>query len=224
MSWSQSTMTSLNVARSGRDLIVSWTSSSAAGTTFQVYFDKSLMWYGTKRSVRFPWPGKAITIDVGTVSSTDTYTSFVSSLPTSPTNRVNLSWLGGTYLGNIKEYHVFQGTTPGGSVNYSTPVAVIPASYGSAEDGWGNGGWNQGGYGVVASTLSWTTPPLVAGTWNFAVKPFDAAGNAATAVTGSASTTGPPKPPAANAAGIRLTYVLNPTTHVVTLNWSPSPS
>ena len=223
MAFSQSTMTEVITTRSGGDLLISWSSSSSSGTWFQVYVNRILAWSGTTRLIRIPWPQQWTSIDVGTCLSTEAFTDLSGSLPSVPNNRVTLTWMGGSYLGNIKEYRIFQGTTPGGAVSYTTPVAIVPATYGAAEDGWGLGPYDKGGWSQSASTYGWSSAPLKSGTWNFAVVPYDFANNPGTAVTTSGTSSSPPRPPASFADGTRLKYSLNSSTGVATLTWNASP-
>jgi hypothetical protein len=229
MAFSQALFTATTATLHGADLIVTWTSSDPDGTIFQVYVNRVLAWHGTSRTCVLPTPaaGSPTRIDVGAVGSSEGLTDLSASLPTPPGggNRVRLAWVGGSYLGaDIAGYHVYAGTAAGGAVSYATPVASIPAYIqGIATDGYGVGGYGQGGYGSAPSSYSWTSGPLSGGTWNFAVKSFDEAGNEGTPQATSAVVAAPPSPPAADADGRRLTYTYNATSHAVTLHWLASP-
>jgi hypothetical protein len=229
MPFSQANFSATTATLHGADLIVAWVSTDPDGTLFQVYVNRVLAWHGTSRTCVLPAPaaGSPTRIDVGAVGSSEGLIDLSASLPTPPGggDRVKLAWVGGSYLGtDIAGYHVYSGTAAGGAVSYATPIATIPAYIqGIATDGYGVGGYGQGGYGSAPSSYSWTSDPLVGGTWNFGVKPFDDAGNEGTPQTTSAVVAAPPNPPAANAAGKRLTYAYNPTSHVVTLSWLASP-
>jgi hypothetical protein len=224
MSFSQSTITDLQVGRSGTDLLVSWSSTSADGTTYQVYANHVLAWWGTALQTMLPYPAASVRIDVGTVAAGEGATDFSGGL-TAPDNLALLSWMGGTYLSPlISAFKVYSGTSPGGAVSFAAPLDTVPAYDGAILDGWGLGGWNQGGWGEAASYYSWTSRPLANGTWNFAVVTVDDAGNpCATPATSSVTIAAPPNPPAPNSQGVRLTYTFNASTRVATLNWLASP-
>jgi hypothetical protein len=229
MAFSQASISDVRVTRDGVDLLVSWSSSAPSGTTFQLYVAGMLTWHGFARSAVVPAPpaGSSTRFDVGTVAADEGLVDFSASLPTpgGGGNRVELTWAGGDYLAaDIAGYYVYGGTTAGGAVSYASPLAAIPAYLaGQVTSGYGMGGYGAGGYGAAAASYSWTSGPLSGGTWNFAVKSFDAAGNLGTARTTSAVVAAPPNPPAANAAGKRLTYLFNPVSHVATLSWLASP-
>lgn len=221
----QSTVSGLTFARSGADLVVSWASTAADGTTFQVYLGRRLSWWGASTSARFPWPQAAVHVDVGAVVDGEGPTDFSASLPATPSDRCNLTWLGGTFLGAVAGFRVFGPPGPGQAVSYAKPVAVLPAYHGVVTDGYDLGGYDQGGWGESASSYSWTSDPLAPGSWTFAVAPYDGAGN----LSGSPSTqtvtiASPPRPPAANATGRRLSYTYNAASGVATLGWLPSPA
>lgn len=229
MAFSQATITDgPNISPDGTDMLVQWTSSSPAGTVFQVYQDGTLAWSGTARSVHLPMPRTRVYIQVGTVGAGEDLDDFSGSLPGFPGggNRATLAWSGGRSLGDdIKEFRVYGGTAPGGAVSYTTPLATIPANpAGLWLDGWGMGPYGAGGYGAASIPYTWTSEPLAGGTWNFAVKAVDAAGNESTAATTSVVISAPPRPPAPNDAGLRLTYTYNSGTRVPTLAWSAAPT
>lgn len=221
MSFSQATIRDVTIGRRDAELAVSWVSSSASGTWFQVYVDGDLAWYGTARTCLLPHPsqasrGQSIRIEVGTVAAAEVQDDFSASLPAAigGGQRVTLSWIGGTCLAaDIEGFHVYQGTTAGGAVDYSAPVATIAAyPQGVLMDGFGMGGFGDPGFGCIASSYAWTSKPLTPGTWNFAVKPFDLAGNEGSATTSSATVAGPLRPPARDTNGRRVAYTLNRST------------
>lgn len=226
MAFDQTDVDDLRLARSGCDLVVSWTSSAPAGTTFQVYLDRRLAWWGASTRARFPWPRQSVRVDVGAVAAGQGPTDLSGSLPAAPADRARLDWLGGTFLSpTIQGFRVFGSTAAGQPVSYSAPVDVLPAYHGATTDGWGLGGYDQGGWGQAASAYSWTSGPLGPGLWGFAVVPFDAAGNpAGTPATAAVTIAAPPRPPAPDALGRRLTYSLDAPTRVATLHWLPSPA
>lgn len=230
MAFSQATITEVYppVYRQGQ-LWIEWTSSSAAGTWFQVYVARRLAWYGQNRSVSLMVPSDRVRIDVGTVASGEQATDFSGSLPSTPSDRAELTWLGGTYLdatGNddVEGFHVYQSTAAGGAVSYATVITDIKAySAGVLTDGYGLGGYGQGGYGRSASSYSWTSASLGNGVWTFGIKPYDHAGNEGTATETSVTITVPPLPPALDSSNKRLEYTYNSGTHVATLTWLASP-
>ena len=105
-----------------------------------------------------------------------------------------------------------------------TLVGTVTAlEQGYSTDGYDAGGYGSGGYDAQGGNFSWTSPPLARGAWNFAVAPVDAAGNEGTRATTSVTIAAPPRPPAPDAAGKRLTYTYDAGTHVATLAWLASP-
>jgi hypothetical protein len=227
--FSQATITSLATDRDGNELYVSWESTSPPGTYFQVYLARRLVWFGRARSVHLPWPGghgPATAIDVGTVDPGEATTDLSATLPAAPANRARLAWRGGTYLSDtILGFRIYRSPSAGTAVDPTTAWADITAYPGGIVlDGAGLGGAGWGGAGRSASEYTWTSATLTNGTWTYAIVPYDAAGQ----VTGTPPTTAvtitvPPLPPAANAAGRRLTASYDATTHRVTLNWLASP-
>jgi hypothetical protein len=97
------------------------------------------------------------------------------------------------------------------------------------------GGFGLGGFGHAPASYAWTSEPLAGGVWAFAVRPFDHAGNEGAARTFAAAVFAPPRPPAADAQGLRLHYNLDAGfgtggfggggfgTAGLNLNWLPSP-
>lgn len=113
-----------------------------------------------------------------------------------------------------------------GAVNYSTILGFVPlSSPGFEPDGFGVGGFGTGGFGIGGdATYFWKSNPLTNGTWNFGVKPIDAAGNEGTAVTISATISAAPQPPPRDpTTGNRLAVTYSSTTHKATLSWSAAP-
>lgn len=231
MAFDDSTITAFDAWEENGDLVVTWQSSLPAGTTFQVYLDRRLAWHGTDRVADLPLPGDDLKADIaiGAVAAGEALTDFSASLPAPPGtgDQVTLKWTGGTYEDDeddLAGFHVYQSPTPGAAIDYVAPVATIAAyPAGVIEDGFGIGGFGDGGFGRSASYYSWQSGHLANGVWQFGVRPFDAAGNEGTASTFTATIAAAPGPPAANAAGLRLTYSYNPATRVATLNWLASP-
>lgn len=211
--------------RVGRELLVSWTSTAPAGTIFQVYANGRLAWATTDRRVYLPWPREKLTIQVGAVDAGEAGVDFSSSLSTvEPPDRVTLSWEGGSYLGDVVGFRVYQSAAAGGAVDYATPVGFVPLTTSSAEaTGYGLGGYGSGGYGLAASAYSWTSAKLASGVWTFAVVPVDSAGNEGTPSTSSQTVAAAPRPPAPDSQGRRLTYTYDAGTGVPTLHWNASP-
>ena len=226
MAFSQASIVGDPVVRQvGAELSVSWTSTAAAGTLFQLYLNQRLTWWGTARSVRLPLPREAAWIDVGTVGPTEGAVDFSASLTAPPLDRVRLDWAGGTWESpTLAGFHVYQSPTPGAAISYAAPVGDVPYSAGDHPyGGYGFGGYGQGGYGTVNFAYSWTSARLSAGVWQFAVAPYDAAGNeAGTPATATVTLALPPRPPLAFADGLRLHYTLDGTGHPV-LTWNASP-
>lgn len=210
MAFDQSTITAVLAEAAGPGLLVSWTSTAPEGTAFQVYLAGRLAWSGPARSVELPAPPHRVTIDVGAVAPGEERSDFSADLPARPGvgERPFLAWRGGTYLSpTLAGFNVYQGASPGAAVDYTTPVGT-GAAYAAGEptDGFGLGGFGLGGFGEADASYSWTGPPLPPGTWHFGVKPFDSAGTEGAASEVAVAISGPPRPPAPDASGQRLTY------------------
>jgi hypothetical protein len=208
----------------GAELFISWTSTLPAGTIYQCYIDQVLVYANTNLSTVIPLPGDTIQIDVGSVGPTEKNTNF-SDLLTSPPPKALLTWLGGTFESqSIAGFFVFMSDSAGGAIDFTTPVANIPAYTGIPTDGFGLGGFGQGGFGEAAASYSFESGVLASGVWGFAVSAYDMAGNIGTTTTASVTINAPPLPPAPNSLNQRLTFVFDATTEEATLNWLPSPS
>ncbi len=176
-------------------------------------------------------------IDIGTVDSGEEQTSFVGSLPSAPTRRVQLTWQSGTYKGiDLAGYRVYGEPTPGGGIDFTSPLSDLTAyPAGILTDGFGLGGFGAGGWGQAASTLSWTSDPLAGGSWQFAVVPYDDAGNEGAAQTATVAISAPPRAPAPfTGTTTRLQYSLLAYGQIpfgqggfglpqAALAWNPSP-
>lgn len=228
MAFDNSSISALTIAQAGPDLLISWQSSATPGCTFQVYLGARLTWWGTDLSTRVPSPATLTRIDVGVVADGEGPTDFSSSLPSAPLDRATLSWQGGSFLAGtlpIAGYKIFASAVAGGAISYTKPIASVPAYHGVVTDGWNFGTWNAGGWGRSIANYSWTSNRLGPGVWNFAVVPFDSAGNLSSSpATTTVTIASPPLPPAPFSSGARLTYSFNAGTGIATLNWNPSPS
>ncbi len=215
------------VAQDAADLHVSWQGPLPAGCVYQLYANRVLLWTGPGRSATIPVPQTFSGINVGVVPIALEHVSFGPYLPgpLGGGDRAELNWQGGTYLDpDIQGFNVYSGLTPGGTVSYAKAVATVPAyPGGTPQDGFGLGGFGEGGFGLSASDYQWISGRLATGTWHFAVKPFDSAGNEGSAATVSVAIVSAPLPPAPNAKGERLTYTYDHTSHTATLNWLASP-
>ena len=227
MAFSQSTITAVNPPQYwGAQVYLTWQSSSPSGTWFQIYLDQALSWFGQSTSARMPVPPIGVNrVDIGTVLPGEEQTDFSSSLPAAPERRAQLSWLGGTFEGtDIAGFRVYGSAAAGGAVNYAAILADITAyPSGIYTDGFGLGGFGGGGWGESASTYTWTSDSLTAGTWSYGVRAYDAAGNLGTVAATSVVITVPPLAPAVDPAGLRLEYTYNASTYEIHLFWLASP-
>ncbi len=240
MAFSQTTITSVNPpVYSGFQVFLSWTTTSPAGTWFQIYLNESLAWWGQTTQATLILGGAGpIRVDIGTVDAGEEQTDFSADLPAAPARRAELSWLGGTFeAADIAGFRVYGSDTAGGSVDMSRVLADITAyPSGILTDGYGFGGFGYGGFGQAAGTYTWISDPLTRGTWNYAVVPYDSAGNAGTPATTSVAINCPPLEPALFGDNTRLHYVWNDGfgrggygggafggEFTVTLNWLASP-
>lgn len=206
------------------DLRISWDTTRPAGTTFQVYVDRVLAWYGRGTTAILPMPASWARIDVGAVADGEEATDFSSSLAGGG-NRPLLKWYGGPALADdLVSYRVYRSPAAGQPVSYASPIEEIPAtSDGDAYGGYGDGGYGEGGYGVGGVLVLWEGDALTPGTWQFAVTALDEAGNESSAATWTFTVAGPPRPPAPFADGKRLRYTYDPATRRATLTWNASP-
>jgi hypothetical protein len=238
MPFSQASVSNVQVAADGPDLFVSWSSTAAAGTLYQVYVNKRLAWSGLSTRCYVPLPvpssGWNIWIDVGTVDAAEATVDFSASLPTTTglSTRAQLSWLGGTYLDptggdDVRGFRIFGSDSPGGAVDYTSALATIHAYPGGwISDGFGLGGFGQGGFGRAANAYQWESGPLASGRWTFAVVPYDTAGNVREpGQIATVTIVEAPMPPAAAADGTLLSYsYAGSSVRTATLTWLPSPS
>jgi hypothetical protein len=179
-----------------------------------------------------PWPiGSRLVVEVVSVDPGEAGTDFSASLPSVPgeQDRVLLEWLGGRYLDpgpdslydDVSEFRVYQSAAPGGSVDISAAVAVLPLYEGGLpRDGFGVGGFGRGGFGRSQTRHRWRSGRLASGVWSFQVRAQDRAGNPGLLYPVQAATVAAaPRPPKADARGRRLRATLDVTTGLVTLDW-----
>jgi len=204
---------------------VNWTSTAVDGTTFQVYANRQLVWYGTDLQAEFPWPAAATTYAVGTVASGEGSTDFSASLPAQPPQgKARLTWYGGRYLAtDLQAFRIYGESAPGSGISYAVPLATVPAQVGPLPlDGLGNGGFGAGGFGLAQIAYTWTSPVVpVSGTWHYAITAVNAAGNESGVTTVAVAVIRPPTPPGPSSNGRRLEDTFNPANRTVTLNWNP---
>lgn len=227
MAFDQSTITGGPVCvPCGRDFLIVWSCSATPPVTYQVYLDRRLYWTGnvTRTRIIISNDGGNHEIHVGTCLASESHSDLSSSLPApvgGTGTRASFTWLGGTFLdSDISGFFIFQGSAPGVAASTSSvPVASVAAYPGGIiTDGFGLGGFGQGGFGQAASSYSFTSVPLSAGTWDFAIVAVDAAGNFGSVTTASATINGPPLPPLI-VNGQRVNYTYSASTHEATLSW-----
>ena len=238
MAFSQSAVLDVELQPDGTDLLISWNSSAGPGTIYQVYFDHRLSWYGRAKRCQVPMPSSALNrnlwVDVGTVFPSESSLDFSSQLSSLQlgVGKATLSWNGGTYLDpsgadQVQGFRIYQSRFAGHAVDFSAPVADLPAYPGGwVSDGYGLSAFGSGGYGRSGSSYQWTATGLSTGLWQFCVMPYDPVGNnRGSGQTSSIAIQTAPLPPAADASGRRLTYsYAGPSTRLLTLNWLASPS
>ena len=239
MAFSQTTILSvLPPQYRGNQVYLSWSSSSPSGTWYQVYVNQRLAWSGTRCSAWIAIPTGPVRIDIGSVSPGEQDIDFADSLPQGPGRRVQLTWQSGTYKGSdLAGFRIYGPDSPGGAINYTQILAAITAyPTGITTSGFGLGGFGSGGFGEAASFYSWISAPLAAGTWTFAVVPYDVAGNEGAAQTTTTMVNGPPRAPATfEGTSTRLKYAMIGFGQTgfgiggfglpaATLSWNPSPT
>jgi hypothetical protein len=237
MAFSQSEITSVSAQIDGCELYISWVSNAAPNSCYQVYINSRLAWYGTATRCRVPIPTGALGcntwVEAGTVAFDEQVDDFSANLTGRMADgRASLSWLGGTYLDpsgldDVQGFRIYQSPAPGSPVDYTAAAYSLLAYPGGwISDGFGCSGFGQGGFGRAACLYQWTSASLSTGTWQFAVLPFDRAGNpSGPPQTASVSIVAAPRPPALSSTGQRLTYTYSgPSSRLVTLNWLASPA
>jgi hypothetical protein len=227
MSFDDSQVFDVRHRASGMTLVVTWTSPLPAGTLFQLYMNRQLAWSGLGLRASVPLPFAETAIHVGAVGPGESRRDFSASLPAPPGGgrRVRLTWYAGTYLDDdIYDFLVYKNSTPGGAVDFATPVDTVAFSVmGRSGDGYGRQRYGRVPYGRGETKYTWTSARLSAGVHNFAVKGMDKAGNEGIVATASATILAPPEPPGL-VAGSRVIASYNPSTSEITLTWNASPS
>jgi hypothetical protein len=238
MAFSQWNISGVDVQSDGVELFVNWASPAPQGTTFQVYLDRRLAWNGTSRRCHLPIPagasGRNVWVYVVSVDPGEATHDYSANLAATSggCELVQLSWLDGTYLdpsgqGDVRGFRIYRGPAPGAPPTRTTPVGTVAAYPGGwVSDGFGLGGFGLGGFGFASTTYDWVTLIPPAGAWQYAVVPYDSAGNdRGQGQTITVSSSSAPRPPAQSSTGSRLSYSYSgPATRLVTLTWLPSPS
>jgi hypothetical protein len=232
MPFDPSTVTNLTVRpdRDSGQVLLTWTYSGAAPTPlFQVYQDGRLARRGSPGlSCPLPWPSGPARYDVGEVQPGEEDTDYSALLDPTPAGprRVQLRWWGGNYLDldddDVLGFRIYGEASAGSGIDFGRVLADIAAYPAGFDDGYGEGPYGLA-YGSDASEYAWESAPLGGGTWAFAVRAYDRAGNELHAASISVTIAAPPNPPAPDAAGRRLTYTYDPGTGVATLHWLASP-
>lgn len=224
MPFSESGISGLIVHRRGTDLLIRWESSQPEGTVYQVYLGRSLAWSGTQRFTVLPRPTERSAITVGHVDPGEIWEdrSGDPGFPALPELRASLSWLGGTFQGEgVRSFAVYGEPAPGAGIDDSHPVAVIPAYMGDPIDGAGIGPAGRGGAGRAAGSYHWTSPPLSAGAWEWAVRARDASGTESNAAGEIVTVHAPPRPP--EPIGPDRVVITEVDDGTVSLSWQESP-
>lgn len=246
MAFDTSVVTEVFQAREGSRVTLEWTSTAPAGTLYQIYLQGKLAWWGDELHATVGAPVGLVDVQIGSVAAGELTTDFsqlgldslsfdVGGLDAAAlslvtiTNRALLAWSGF----GAAEYRIFEGGGAGfdhggfdlGSLDGSagTLVGTVAALESTSSDGLDTAGFDVGGLDLLGGNFSWTSDPLMRGTWNFSVVPYDTGGAAGTPSLATVTITAPPRSPTPNTAGKRLTYTYNGTTHAVTLNWLDSP-
>ena len=172
MAFAQATILSVSPPQvCGSQVYVSWTSSSPAGTWFQVYVNQRPAWTGHGARRGSPSPPD----QCGSTSAPLVPASRIRTSPprSARVRRGGCSSPGSRAPTRVSTWRAFGctgPTAPGGPVDNSTALADITAyPLGIDTAGFGLGGFGSGGFGQLAGNYSWTSGPLAAGTWTFAV-------------------------------------------------------
>lgn len=211
----QSPIVDLRVFREPGSLHIKWDSTAPAGSWYQIYINGRLVWDGPKRKyVDIPFKSRAghtVYVSVGVVGDTDRHSDFGHTIDDVPSNRVQLSWQGGTALDpSIKGFNIYMSTESGGPYSLQNRVGNVKVVTGPD----------------VASLMpySWTSGPLRSGTWQFAVAAYDSAGNEdSDPPTWDQAVSVPPPEVAPRAADGKRLWVdsYDQSTNTYTLGWTP---
>ena len=114
MAFSQATILSVSPPQvCGSQVYVSWSSSSPAGTWFQVYVNQQLAWSGQRLLGLDPHPHRAGADRHRRRRSRRAGYGLLRLAPPGPARRVQLTWQSGTYKGiDLAGFRVY-GPTPG---------------------------------------------------------------------------------------------------------------
>lgn len=220
MAFDQSPITGAAEARDGHQVHLSWTSTAADGSWYQVYVGRRLTWHGRTTSATIPAPQYREQVAIGVVGPTERAVDFSASLPAPPIDRVTLAWRGGTFQGDASTFRIY---ADGPGTSHKLLGSVPAYTAGIVTDGFGVGGFGDGGFGAAAGSYSWTSGSLANGSWTFTVVAVDSAGNEGSTATQTATIAAPPNPPAVSPTGKRLTLAYDPATFKATLTWLASP-
>jgi hypothetical protein len=183
MAFSQATITEVRILPVPRsaELVVTWSSTSPEGTTFQLYMERRLVWSGTDRRVTLPWPASRVRIEVGTVGDGEAGQDFSASVPIGPGTgpRVSLAWYGGRYLVSTRQLRGFHVYGPGSGAETVTQVDLkdnaaftITAGTGGINTlssiAWG-GAYYEANFGFPSLKGYWQSTGLAAGTYRVQV-------------------------------------------------------
>jgi hypothetical protein len=234
MAFYQTNISNVSVALNGTELDVAW--KAIGGNYFQVYIDRRLAWSGMQQFCSIPIPGDAagrnIWIEVGTVTNGDMTQDYSASLSgvVGSGDRARLTWYGGSYLdpsGNddVQGYQIHTSKVSGEAVDYNGQICSVPA-YPSRilTDGYGMGEFGRGGFGRAASYYEWRSGPLSSGSYEFAVIPYDRAGNSQDSPRSATVTVETaPLPPRDDENESRLTYSYSGrVARIATIQWLAS--
>ncbi len=210
----------------GSQIFVSWTSNAPPGTWFQVYSGGALQWYGRSKSATIQVTGSPMRVDIGTVQPGQQQIDYSGTFSLPPKRYAILNWLGGTYESpDIAGFNVYGAHGPGGPIDFTKPVAKVPAyTGGRATEGFGSGQFGSGGFGLSSASFTWKSGPLRSGIWPWAITPYDRAGNLGTTTTTSVTIQVPPLEAAAfpDQSHLHYTYANSPS-QCVDLLWLPTP-
>jgi hypothetical protein len=209
----------------GTQIFLTWTSNAPPGTWFQVLCCGSLQWYGRIKTATIQAGPAPMRSDIGRVQPGQQQIDYSGGFPSPPQRFAVLNWLGGTYqAADISGFNVYGAVGPGAAIDFTTPVARIPAYTGGVStDGFGSGQFGYGGFGQSSASYTWRSGPLRSGIWPWAITPYDRLGNLGTTTTTSVTIQVPPLevPEFTDGAHLHYSYAKTPS-QCVTLSWLPS--